>query len=57
MPIHEPDIQANGDRVLGAEFTAMSERVLRVTELTSRLKVLPFDDEAGKTQVSDWPKA
>ncbi len=26
----------------------MSERVLRVTELTSRLNVLPFDNEAGK---------
>lgn len=26
----------------------MSERVLRVTELTSRLNVLPFDDETGK---------
>ena len=26
----------------------MSERVLRVTELTSRLNVLPFEDEAGK---------
>jgi acetyltransferase-like isoleucine patch superfamily enzyme len=30
------------------EFRAMSERVLRVTELTSRLNVLPFDDEVGK---------
>ena len=30
------------------EFQAMSERVLRVTELTSRLNVLPFDDEEGK---------
>lgn len=26
----------------------MSERVLQVTELTSRLNVLPFDDEVGK---------
>ncbi|MDP9883595.1 acetyltransferase-like isoleucine patch superfamily enzyme [Sinomonas atrocyanea] len=30
------------------EFQAMSERVLRVTELTSRLNVMPFDDEEGK---------
>ena len=26
----------------------MSERVMRATELTSRLNVLPFEDEAGK---------
>ena len=26
----------------------MAERVLQVTELTSRLNVLPFDDDAGK---------
>ena len=48
MLIHDPEFLARGERVLGAEFTAMSERVLRVTELTSRLNVLPFDDEAGK---------
>lgn len=36
MPIHSP------------EFQAMSARVLRVTELTSRLNVLPFDDDEGK---------
>jgi acetyltransferase-like isoleucine patch superfamily enzyme len=36
MPIHSP------------EFQAMAERVLRVTELTSRLNVLPFEDETGK---------
>ncbi|MCX4388197.1 DapH/DapD/GlmU-related protein [Micromonospora peucetia] len=35
-------------RIHSAEFQAMSERVLRVTELTSRLNVLPFEDEAGK---------
>lgn len=35
-------------RIHGPEFTAMSERVLRATELTSRLNVLPFDDDAGK---------
>lgn len=39
MQIHSP------------EFQAMSQRVLRVTELTSRLNVLPFDDEAGKTEL------
>jgi acetyltransferase-like isoleucine patch superfamily enzyme len=33
------------------EFKAMSERVLRATELTSRLNVLPFDDEAGKAEL------
>lgn len=48
MPIHDPELLARGERVLGSEFTAMSERVLRVTELTSRLNALPFDDEAGK---------
>ncbi|HWU46424.1 MAG TPA: DapH/DapD/GlmU-related protein [Humibacter sp.] len=35
----------------GPEFQAMAERVLRVTELTSRLNVLPFDDEAGKAEL------
>ena len=35
-------------RIHSAEFEAMAERVLRVTELTSRLNVLPFDDDAGK---------
>ncbi|MBO1739953.1 DapH/DapD/GlmU-related protein [Leifsonia sp. TF02-11] len=35
-------------RIHSPEFQAMSERVLRATELTSRLNVLPFDDEAGK---------
>ncbi len=29
----------------------MAERVLRVTELTSRLNVLPFEDEAGKAEL------
>jgi acetyltransferase-like isoleucine patch superfamily enzyme len=41
----------SGDRFMrihSPEFQAMAERVLRVTELTSRLNVLPFDDEAGK---------
>lgn len=48
MLIHDPEFQARGERVLGVEFKAMSERVLQVTELTSRLNVLPFDDEAGR---------
>jgi acetyltransferase-like isoleucine patch superfamily enzyme len=48
MPIHDEEVLARGERVLGVEFRAMSERVLQVTELTSRLNVLPFDDDAGK---------
>lgn len=35
-------------RIRSSEFEAMAERVLRVTELTSRLNVLPFDDEVAK---------
>jgi acetyltransferase-like isoleucine patch superfamily enzyme len=35
-------------RIHSAQFQAMAERVLRVTGLTSRLNVLPFEDEAGK---------
>ncbi len=38
-------------RIRSPEFQAMSERVLRVTALTSRLNVLPFDDEAGKADL------
>ncbi|MFG2004167.1 DapH/DapD/GlmU-related protein [Spirillospora sp. NPDC048911] len=38
-------------RIRGAEFQAMAERVLRTTELTSRLNVLPFEDEAGKADL------
>ncbi len=48
MPIHDPELLARGERVLGAEFREMSRRVLRATELTSRLNVLPFDDEEGR---------
>jgi acetyltransferase-like isoleucine patch superfamily enzyme len=48
MQIHDPELLARGERVLGAEFKAMHERVLQVSALTSRLNVLPFDDEAGK---------
>jgi acetyltransferase-like isoleucine patch superfamily enzyme len=35
-------------RVQSPEFQAMAARVLRAAELTSRLNVLPFDDEAGR---------
>ncbi|MDX3324696.1 MULTISPECIES: DapH/DapD/GlmU-related protein [Streptomyces] len=38
-------------RIHSPEFRTMAERVLRVTELTSRLNVLPFDDEAGKAEL------
>ena len=38
-------------RIHGPEFRAMSERVLRATELTSRLNVLPFDDEQGRARL------
>ncbi|HEX2146005.1 MAG TPA: DapH/DapD/GlmU-related protein [Glycomyces sp.] len=44
----------SGDRLMrirSAEFQAMSKRVLRATELTSRLNVLPFDDAAGKAEL------
>ena len=48
MLIHDPDLLTQGERVLGPEFRSMHERVLRASELTSRLNVLPFDDDAGK---------
>ena len=35
-------------RIHSPEFHAMADRVLEVTALTSRLNVLPFDDDAGK---------
>ena len=38
-------------RIHSPEFQAMSERVLRATELTSRLNVLPFEDEDGKAEL------
>jgi acetyltransferase-like isoleucine patch superfamily enzyme len=38
-------------RIHSPEFRDMSERVLRVTELTSRLNLLPFEDEAGKSEL------
>ncbi|WP_280342659.1 DapH/DapD/GlmU-related protein [Nocardia neocaledoniensis] len=48
MRIHDPELLARGERVLGVEFTAMHERVLEVTALTSRLNSTPFEDEAAK---------
>ncbi|MBN9327166.1 MAG: transferase [Cellulomonas sp. 73-145] len=38
-------------RIHSPEFTAMSERVLEATRLTSLLNVLPFDDDAGKAEL------
>lgn len=38
-------------RIHSPEFQAMAARVLRATELTSRLNVLPFDDEAGRAEL------
>lgn len=38
-------------RIHGPKFRAMADRVLRATALTSRLNVLPFDDEAGKARL------
>lgn len=51
MPIHDPESLALGERVFGEEFSAMSDRVLQVTALTSRLNALPFDDEADRAEV------
>lgn len=44
LRIHSPE----ADRPLSPEFRAMSQRVLEVTALTSRLNMLPFDDEPGR---------
>ncbi|WP_332643665.1 DapH/DapD/GlmU-related protein [Aeromicrobium sp.] len=38
-------------RIHSPEFTAMHERVMHVTALTSRLNALPFDDEQGKAEL------
>ena len=38
-------------RIHSAEFRAMATRVLRVTELTTRLNVMPFEDDAGKADL------
>lgn len=51
LRIHDPELLARGERMLGSDFRAMSERVREVTALTSRLNVLPFDDEAGKASL------
>jgi acetyltransferase-like isoleucine patch superfamily enzyme len=51
MPIHDPELLARGERVLGPEFRVMSARVLEVTALTSRLNLLPFDDEVGRASL------
>ncbi|MFD3426810.1 DapH/DapD/GlmU-related protein [Nocardia fluminea] len=51
MEIHDPELLARGERVLGAEFKAMHERVLQVSALTSRLNAVPFDDEAAKASL------
>lgn len=48
LRIHDEELLARGERVLGPEFRAMHQRVVEVTALTSRLNVLPFDDEDGK---------
>ncbi|MEU4596571.1 sugar O-acetyltransferase [Nocardia sp. NPDC023988] len=51
MLIHDPELLEQGERVLGEEFRAMHERVLAVTEMTSRLNALPFDDETRKAEL------
>jgi acetyltransferase-like isoleucine patch superfamily enzyme len=38
-------------RIRSPEFQAMHERVLKVTALTSRLNILPFEDEAGRAEL------
>jgi acetyltransferase-like isoleucine patch superfamily enzyme len=38
-------------RIHSTEYRAMIERVVRTTELTSRLNVLPFDDDEGKAEL------
>jgi acetyltransferase-like isoleucine patch superfamily enzyme len=35
----------------GPEFQAMASRVLQVTQLTSRLNILPFEDEGAKNEL------
>lgn len=38
-------------RIHSAEFQAMAKRVMEVTEATSRLNALPFEDEPGKADL------
>ncbi len=51
MRIHADDADPTHGRTFSPEFAAMSERVRRVTDLTSRLNVLSFADEAGKAEL------
>ncbi|RKR73990.1 DapH/DapD/GlmU-related protein [Frondihabitans australicus] len=51
LPIHDPELWERGESVLGADFRAMSARVLEVTALTHRLNALAFDDEEGRAEV------
>lgn len=51
MRIHDADLLERGERVFGAEFAAMSERVRAVTAITTRLNGLPFEFESGKREL------
>jgi acetyltransferase-like isoleucine patch superfamily enzyme len=51
LPIHDLDPATGGRAGLGAEFRAMSARVLEVTALTARHNALPFEDEAGRAEL------
>ena len=42
-------------RIHSPEFQAMADRVLEVTALTSRLNVLPFDDDAVRAPATADP--
>lgn len=48
LRIHAAETEGTAEPALSPEFRAMSERVLEVMALTSRLNRLPFEDEAGK---------
>jgi acetyltransferase-like isoleucine patch superfamily enzyme len=51
MSIHATQGATRDERLLSPEFRAMSERVLRATQLTSQLNVLPFEDEVGRAEL------
>jgi acetyltransferase-like isoleucine patch superfamily enzyme len=51
LQIHGVAAEGASGRVFSSEFAAMSERVLQVTELTSRLNALSFQDEAGRAEL------
>lgn len=51
LPIHDQESLERGERVLGPAFLEMHARVLQVTQLTSRLNVLPFDDAEGRADL------